>query len=140
MEKTRGFTLIELMIVIAVIGVLAAIAIPNYNEHVIRSRITGATSVLSDMSVKMEQYFQDNRTYIGAYAAGTVATRPADTTTFAFTNPTLTATAYDIVATGTGPMSGFVFHVTQSGKSTTAVPSGWGGAGSACWVTSKSGC
>ena len=55
MNRNQGFTLIELMIVIAVIGVLAAIAIPNYNEYVQRSRITRAVAALSDMRVKLEQ-------------------------------------------------------------------------------------
>ncbi len=141
MKRSQGFTLIELMIVVAIIGVLAAIAIPSYSEYVIRSRITGATSVLSDMGVKMVQYFQDNRTYIGACAAGTVAPKPGDTDFFKFTCPaaSLTATTYDVVATGQSSMTNFVFHITHAGKSTQTVPSGWSGAGKACWVSSKSG-
>jgi type IV pilus assembly protein PilE len=139
MKNSQGFTLIELMIVVAVIGVLAAIAIPNYTEYVMRSRITGATSALSDMGVKMEQYFQDNRTYVGSCTAGTVAPPLTNTATFTFTCPTRTATTFDVLATGTGSMADFKFHVTQSGTSTETVPSGWSGAGSACWVTSKGG-
>jgi type IV pilus assembly protein PilE len=140
MKKSQGFTLIELMIVIAVIGILMAIAIPNYNEHVIRGRITGATSALADMSVRMEQYFQDNRTYVGACAAGTVAPMPANTATFTFTCPAPSATAFSIVATGAGSMTGFTYVVLQSGRNTTALPAGWSGVNTGCWVTSKSGC
>ena len=66
-----GFTLIELMVVIVVIGILAGIGFPAYQDYVKRGKITEAISSLSDMSVKMEQYFQDNRTYAGACAAGT---------------------------------------------------------------------
>lgn len=139
MKRSQGFTLIELMIVIAVIGVLAAIAIPNYNEHVMRSRITGATSALADMQVRMEQYFQDNRTYVGACVANTVARMPANTAAFTFTCPAPSATDYTIVATGAGPMANFIFNLTQSGKSTTGAPAGWP-TNPNCWVTSKGGC
>jgi type IV pilus assembly protein PilE len=65
MNKQQGFTLIELMIVIAVIGILASIAVPAYGDYVVRGRLVNATSILSDSRVKLEQYFQDNRTYTG---------------------------------------------------------------------------
>lgn len=144
MKRGSGFTLIELMIVVAVIGILMAIAIPNYSEYVTRSRITEATSTLSDMRVKLEQYFQDNRTYIGACAAGTVAPLPAvlPNASFAFTCPTLTATTFVVTATGQGKMAGFVYTVDQSNvkASTIAAGSAWpAAANAACWMTSKGG-
>lgn len=59
------------MVTMAVMAILAAIAIPAYSEHMMRGKITEATTNLSDTRVKLEQYFQDNRTYIGACAADT---------------------------------------------------------------------
>ena len=142
MKNSKGFTLIEVMIVVAIVGILAAIAVPQYNEYLMRSRIPQATSALSDMAVRMEQYFQDNRTYIGACAAGTVAPMPANTTYFDFACPaaTLLAGSYVVTATGKGPMTGFVYRIRQNDRDTTSLPAGWSGANTGCWVTSKSGC
>jgi len=63
MQRPTGFTLIELMVAVAIIAVLAAIAIPNYSDYVRRGKIQEATSTLLAMRTKMEQYFQDNRSY-----------------------------------------------------------------------------
>jgi type IV pilus assembly protein PilE len=142
MRRGKGFTLIELMIVIAVIGVLAAIAIPTYNEYVQRSKISDAISGLSQMATKLEQYYQDNRSYLGACTAGTVAPRPANTNNFAFDNPdcVLTDTTYVITATGIGQMTGFQYTIAPNNvKATVTVGAGWAGAGSTCWVLNKGG-
>ena len=69
MTRSRGFTLIELMIAVAIIAILAAIAIPSYTDYIRRGRLTEALGRLSAMRVKMEQYFQDNRVYTGAVPA-----------------------------------------------------------------------
>ena len=74
-DGNAGFTLIEVMIVVAIIAILAAIAIPNYTAYVQRSRLTEATSKLSDLRTKMEVFFQDNRSY-GTSGCG-VPSRPA---------------------------------------------------------------
>jgi type IV pilus assembly protein PilE len=139
--KRTGFTLIEMMITVAIAAILAAVAIPSYSDYVKRGRISQATNNLASMRVKLEQYYQDNRTFVGACAAGTVAPLPpADD--FTYSCPTLTATTYTIQATGvtTGTMNGFTYTIDQSNnKATTALPSGWGTVPVACWVVKKGG-
>ena len=139
-KKQSGFTLIELMITVAVIAILAAIALPSYQDYVTRTKLTGAYNALSGLSVSLQQYYQDNRTYVGACANGTSAPIPTDPY-FTITCPTLSATAFSIVATGNagGPVAGFVFDADQDGlHRTTAAPSGWTSSGT-CWIRSRSG-
>lgn len=59
----RGFTLVEVMIAVAIIGVLAAIAIPAYSDYQERARVYQATTDIASMSVQIEHYFQENRIY-----------------------------------------------------------------------------
>ncbi len=137
---STGFTLIELMVTIAIVSILAAVALPSYSDYVIRGRIPQATNNLASMRVKLEQYFQDNRTYVGACADGTVAPPLPASDDFTYTCPTLTATTYTVQAAGTGKMNGFTYTIDQANtKTTTAVPTGWGTAPIACWVVKKGG-
>jgi type IV pilus assembly protein PilE len=137
----RGFTLIELLIVVAIIGIIAAIAVPQYGDYVTRSKLAEATATLSEHRVKMEQFFQDNRTYVSACAAGSIAATPTGRY-FAYDCGTPTATTFTITATGVPAqgMAGFVFTINQANaRGTTTVKTGWLGDGSTCWVTNKAG-
>jgi type IV pilus assembly protein PilE len=144
----RGFTLIEVMITVAIVSILAAVALPSYTQYVTRSKIIEATSNLSDMRTRLEQYFLDVRQYPGACIApaggpapaGSIYL-PASSKYFAVTCA-LTATTYTVTATGTasGGMNGFVYTIDQANnRRTTGLPSGWAGTGSTCWVSRKSG-
>jgi type IV pilus assembly protein PilE len=62
----RGFTLIELMITVAVIGILAAVAYPSYTQYIVRANRSAAQSFMYSVANKQEQYMLDARTYAGA--------------------------------------------------------------------------
>ena len=136
-----GFTLIELMIAVAIVAILSSIAIPNYTAYVSRGNIADATSRLATKQVQMEQFFQDNRTYVAGPACS------ADTTSSKYFDFSCTgggapsATAYIISAVGKNSMAGFTFTINQSGATTTgAVPTGWTTPSpNTCWVTTKGG-
>jgi type IV pilus assembly protein PilE len=145
MKNSSGFTLIELMVVVAIIGILAAIAMPNYNDYITRSKVTEAVASLSDARVRMEQYFQDNRYY---NTDGTAATGCAPTVTVAatanFTFGCLAAAngqAYVWTATGISSMTGFSYTINQSNARTSAIAAGavWPVAAANCWITNKNG-
>lgn len=65
-HNSHGFTLIELMIVIAIIAILAAIAIPQYSQYVINAKTTHAKSNLQTLNAEEQQYYQDCRAYAGS--------------------------------------------------------------------------
>lgn len=67
--RQSGFTFIEVMIVVAIIGLLAGIALPAYGDYIRRGQLPEAFAGMSDLRVKMEQYYQDNRNYGSAQCA-----------------------------------------------------------------------
>jgi len=129
MRQIRGFSLVELMIAIAIIGILMAIAVPGYREHVRRGAVEEAQAQMSSGKVALEQYFLDNRTYTGAGC-------PAGTSRFAMTCA-LGATTFTITATGSGNVSGFVYTLNEQGVRATT--GGDWGTNAACWIIRKGG-
>ena len=136
--KQTGFTLIELMVTVAIVGILATVALPSYQDYVTRGRIPDGLGLLATKRVQLEQFFLDNRTYVGASACTSDST---SSKYFTFSCTTQTATAYTLQAAGQGAMAGFTYTVNQSNaKTTAAVPNGWSAPSpNNCWVIKKGG-
>jgi len=153
MKKQEGFTIIELLLVVAIVGVLATIALPAYTDYVLRSKLTEAMTELAGMRVKLEQYYQDNRDYgSNANACGVPAPSAPSVKYFTYSctwrtglNPAFATdgTNQSFVVTATGipstPTAGFIYTIDQNNaKQTNAVPTGWT-ANTSCWITKKGG-
>lgn len=119
-KTDKGFTLIELMIVVAVVAILAAIAMPSYQRYVIRTNRADAMSVMQGFAQAMERHYAQNNTYATA-VAGTVfpSQSPLDgTARYALSIQAATATTFTLRATpvagGTQGGDGFI-EITNTG-------------------------
>lgn len=145
MQRQKGFTLVELMITVAVIAILAAVALPSYTDYITRSKLVEAHTHLADLRVKMEQRFQDARTYVGGPCAPTGGAA-ADVKYFQFTcSGAPDADSFTLQAAGLNDLEGIAFTVNESNVRTTTVTGGSkmadkGYTGNAnCWVKRKGG-
>jgi len=142
-SNASGFTLIEVMITVAIVGVLAAIALPSYFDFVTRSKIIDGTTKLGDFRSKMEKYFMDNRMYVtvaGGAICGVPDPVPAGSDYFAISCGGASNTTYTITATGVAArgMSGFIYRVDQTNAKSSTGPAGWS-PGAGCWALRKDG-
>lgn len=147
-HRRLGFTLIEVLMAIVIVGILASVAFPSYVDYVRRGKITEATSALATMRVQMEQYFQDNRTYadVAGVPAPCTATSsvapPPNARYFTFTCAR-TANTFTITATGVAAegMGGFVYTVNELNAQASTINGAAAAAGfvtnANCWVVRK---
>jgi len=155
-SRLAGFTLIELMITVAIVGILAAIALPAYMNYVTRGKLVAMTNQLTAYRTAMEQYYQDNRSYS---TVNSITSPCTDTTNWAkswgssstgnFTlacsiSTTNTNPNYLLTATGTsGAINGTAYTVDQANNmATTSFPTTWGGtanlpSNAGCWLMKK---
>lgn len=116
MKKQNGFSLIELMVVVAIVGVIAAFAYPSYLEQVRSSRRADCSGALVSLGAAMERYYTVNSTYLGAAGGGGntgtpaifAATCPVDggAPTYNLTIQAATASTYSLRAAPIGPQAG----------------------------------
>jgi type IV pilus assembly protein PilE len=140
MQRTRqqGFTLIEVMITVAIVAILASVAMPAYTAYVQRARVPVALDGLSAYLTRMEQRYQDVGTYANAANECAVAVPIADN--FVVTCAISDAgQGFTATATGNGPVAGYTYTINHRGaRVTTAHPKGVPAAN--CWSTRGTSC
>lgn len=139
MKRSQGFTLVELLIVVAIVGILAAIAVPMYTDYITRAQLVPAHAGLQGLRVKMEQSYQDNRQY-ACLPAAQLAIDQNWTVACQATPQTFLLTATGTGGRVTGPPA-FVMTIDQTGtRNTVSAPAGWAPAEANCFVTRKGHC
>lgn len=130
MRQAAGFTLIELMIVVAIIVVIASIALPSYQEHVRKARRTAGAACASAVAQRLERYYTANLTYTGAPAVATLtaACDPDALRFYAIDTIDLGQKTYTVTATPandhTDPTCG-VLSVNQAGVKSPSTAGCW---------------
>ncbi len=124
-QRASGFTLIEMMVVVAIVAILGAIAIPSYTKYVQRGDLVEATQALSQYRVQMEQYYQDNNTYANGAICGVAIPTPCTLNT---------GQAYTATATGKtgGQVAGFIYTIDQTNTQKTTWA--WGLSSTTSWI------
>ncbi len=135
-----GFTLIELMITVAIVAIIAAVAYPSYTDYVVRSRLAEASGTLSTTRVQLEQFYQDNRNYGSTAAVCGIAMPSGDY--FDYTcNWGAGATSQSFLLTAAGKagagMSGYTYTVDNNNLQRTTAFVGAAGLPQNCWLRRK---
>ena len=99
LKKMQGFTLMELMIVVAIVGILAAIAFPAYQNQMLASRRSDGQSAIMNMAALMEAYYTENNTYVGANTTTLGITNASQQGYYTVSVTAASATGYTLSAT-----------------------------------------
>jgi type IV pilus assembly protein PilE len=130
-QRIRGFTLIEIMITVAILAIVASVALPSYRAYIERSRLPAALDALNAIAAKMEQVFQDRND--GTYGPGPTCNIALGQAQDFVLSCTPSGATFIATATGTGRMTGYSYTVKETGlRQTTSHPKG---ANATCWTT-----
>ncbi len=147
----QGFTLIEVMIVVAIVAILSTIAYPSYADYVRRGRVQEAFGHLADYRVKLGQYYQDYRNY-GTTAGGACANgagapawsdfAPGDVDHFSFSCALQAGSTqeYTLTATGINGATGNTYTLTSANRKGTTSFKGVTVAKDGCWLARGNEC
>lgn len=101
-QRSRGFTLIEMMIVVVILAILAAIALPSYQKYVLRSHRAEGQALLSEAAARQERYFAQNNSYASSAAALNMTSYVASLQYYGLAISNVSASTYTLTATATG--------------------------------------
>lgn len=124
MKNQKAFTLIELMIVVAIVGILAAIAIPSYQDSVMRSRRSDAKGALLGLANALERHFTSNNSYCdaggtgGNHSCGTNTNDTGAPSIYSVQVPTDGGTAYYNLSITAATANTYTIQATPTGKQT----------------------
>ena len=98
-RQMAGFTLLELMIVVAIIGIISAIAYPSYQEYVLRGNRSEGQAFLNDAAARQERYYAQNNTYADTAAKLGYANNNSSSSKYTLAISNVSATTYTLTAT-----------------------------------------
>ena len=116
-HRTAGFTLIELMVTVAIIGIIAAVGYPQYSQYVVRAKRSAATQLMMKIASREEQYMLDARAYTAALTGASSVGLAATDDNFTCTAAQCSNEYYTItVAVVAGPPPGYTITATATGS------------------------